>query len=177
MTGEESELAGLSVEERRMQIENIRRQQQFQALLQRTATESGGIFDEAAGAGYQAGAFDIDNATRESLSMLRQELAPSLGLRSTDSPVIDRGGLVARQGILAKGSLQNTLRSQALTNRLALLQGAAGSGLGLANIGSGSSALGTLTQARIAGRDTYQRGSDTGGSISGSYGGIGGGGG
>jgi hypothetical protein len=157
-TGDERELIGMSIEERRLQIENIRRQQDFQALLQRTATESGGIFDEAAGTGYTAGAFDIDNATRDSLSMLRQELAPSLGLRSTDSPVMDRGGLVARQGILAKGSLQNTLRSQALTNRLALLQGAGQLGLGLAGIGSGSTALGNLTQARVAGVDDETHG-------------------
>jgi hypothetical protein len=177
-TPEEQSLAGLSVEEKQMQLENLKRQQAFQALLQQTATTPGGIFDEAAQASYQAGAGDIDNATRESLRLMREELAPSLGLRSTDSPIIDRGGLVARQGILAKGSLQNSLRAQALTNRLALLQGAGNLGLGLSGIGdaSGSSTLNALTQARMAARDTSSvtrtlgLSSNTQGGLGGSFG-------
>jgi hypothetical protein len=159
-TAEQQQLTGLSVQEQEAQLENIRNQQKYQALLQQTATQSGGIFDEAAGAGFKAGAADIDNATRQSLVQMREELAPSLGLRSTDSPILDRGGLVERQGILAKSSLANSLRAQALTNRLSLLTGAGSLGLGLAGISAGSGALGSLTQAQIAGRqvsgNTYE---------------------
>jgi len=155
-TAEQQQLTGISVQEQQAQLENIRNQQAYQAQLQQAATQSGGIFDQAASAGFTAGAGDIDNATRQSLVQLREELAPSLGLRSTDSPVLDRGGLVERQGILAKSSLANSLRAQALTNRLSLLTGAGSLGLGLAGINAGSGALGSLTQAQIASRQVNQ---------------------
>jgi hypothetical protein len=149
-TAEESQLTGLSVEEKRLQIENLRRQQEFQALLQSIATGQGGLFDEAATAGIAAGSADIDVATREGLGLLREELAPSLGLRSTDSPILDRGNLLARKGVEAKGGLERTLRAQALTNRLALLSASAGTGLGLAGIGAGNTGLAALGQIRAA---------------------------
>ena len=42
---------------------------------------------------------DIRQGTQENLQLLKQELAPQLGLRGSDSPVLDRGGRVVREGL------------------------------------------------------------------------------
>lgn len=47
----------------------------------------------------------IQDFTQDQLEQLREELAPRLGLRSSDTPIIDRGGRIARESIRAAGQL------------------------------------------------------------------------
>ena len=74
--------------------------------------------NEATTAGITAGSADIDTAVSEGLDLLREELAPSLGLRSTDTPILDRGGQIVREGLKQKGSLQKNLQAVGATAKL-----------------------------------------------------------
>ena len=74
--------------------------------------------NESTQAGIAAGSADIDTAVEEGLNLLREELAPSLGLRSTDSPIIDRGGTIVKEGLRQKGSLQKNLQAVGATAKL-----------------------------------------------------------
>ena len=74
--------------------------------------------NESTQAGIAAGSADIDTAVEEGLDLLREELAPSLGLRSTDSPIIDRGGTIVKEGLRQKGSLQKNLQAVGATAKL-----------------------------------------------------------
>jgi len=80
--------------------------------------QESGFINDAASSSYRQGASQIDESTTLGLQQLRQELAPSRGLRSSDSPVIDRGSLIARQGMRQKGELGLGLQSQAARARL-----------------------------------------------------------
>ena len=249
-TAAELELQGLSVEEKKLQIEALRSQSEFQKTLsdyalpelKASASERAALnaaitpeqraafakqeFDraqrlgpiqdellkaqleefrrggaatpeqiarinEATTSGIAAGSGDIDIATQEGLALLRDELAPSLGLRSTDSPILDRGATLVREGVKQKSSLglnlqaagaaaklnyplaaqqvfgaqrqgqqdlnqsvlnfQEQLRQAAFQNRLSLTGQTVQGGLGLAGIGSGSSAWDAMARARTAG--------------------------
>lgn len=74
--------------------------------------------DEMTQAGIAAGSGDIDIATQEGLKLLREELAPGLGLRPTDSPILDRGATLAREGVKQKSSLGLNLRSAGASAKL-----------------------------------------------------------
>ena len=74
--------------------------------------------NEATQAGITAGGTGIDTAVEEGLNLLREELAPSLGLRSTDTPILDRGGLLTREGLRQKGTLQSNLQAVGATAKL-----------------------------------------------------------
>lgn len=74
--------------------------------------------NESTRAGITAGSADIDTAVSEGLDLLREELAPSLGLRSTDTPILDRGGQIVREGLKQKGSLQKNLQAVGATAKL-----------------------------------------------------------
>ncbi len=58
----------------------------------------------------QFGKSDIQEFQRSGLELLREELAPSLGLRPQDSPIIDRGGRVVAEGQRQAGQLVRSLR-------------------------------------------------------------------
>ena len=64
------------------------------------------------------GGSDIDAFTTDALQQLREQLAPALGLRSTDSPILDRGGDIAREGVRQKGQLSRSLRGAQQTANL-----------------------------------------------------------
>jgi len=73
-------------------------------------------------AAIEAGLNDIRSSSSDQLGILREELAPGLGLRSTDSPILDRGGLIAREGIRASQNLVSNVRAQGAQQRLQLPQ-------------------------------------------------------
>jgi len=92
--------------------------------------------DAAIGSASAYGNSDIDKSSSDALSQLRDELAPQLGLKPTDTPILDRGGKVEAEALRQKGQLATSLagqkansilnlpvnRSQILTNTLGLLQ-------------------------------------------------------
>lgn len=59
-----------------------------------------------------SGTSDINAALQESLGLLRSELAPSRGLRPEDTPVQDRGQVLARESLRLTEDLVNQARAQ-----------------------------------------------------------------
>lgn len=57
-----------------------------------------------------SGESDIGAFQQRGLDLLANELAPSLGLRPSDSPIIDRGGRIAEEGLRLQSSLVSNLR-------------------------------------------------------------------
>ena len=70
------------------------------------------FFGTAAEEAIRAGRSEIEAFSQEQLRLLGQELAPSLGLRPGDSPIVDRGQLVAREATRQFGQLQSAVRGQ-----------------------------------------------------------------
>jgi len=64
------------------------------------------------------GRSDIRAGLTEGLGLLKRELAPGLGLRPSDSPVIDRGGLLAREALRLESNLSLGLREQQAKSEL-----------------------------------------------------------
>jgi len=109
--------------------------------------EQQALIDEAANQALTAGSTDIERFRTESLDALRNELAPSLGLRPSDTPILDRGGRVAAEAVRQGGQLASSLRSAAASGKVNL--GLAGSQL------TQASALG-LSQVTEATRQFQQ---------------------
>ncbi len=65
-----------------------------------------------------AGESDISAFLKTSLTQLRDELAPQLGLRPGDTPILDRGGLAAAESTRQQGQLVRDLRGQQFSARL-----------------------------------------------------------
>jgi len=68
------------------------------------------FLDEEARRAIEVGSSDIRAFAEESLRLLREELAPSLGLRPGDTPILDRGQLVAREAVRQFGQLESTVQ-------------------------------------------------------------------
>lgn len=67
--------------------------------------------EKATGRAIEAGGLAIDESTIRGLELVREELAPSLGLRPTDTPIADRGFRLAEEGIRQKARLTSELGS------------------------------------------------------------------
>lgn len=76
------------------------------------------LIDEAADAALARGEVDISRFETQGLESLREELAPSLGLRPTDTPILDRGGKLAAEALRQRGALSESLRGASATARL-----------------------------------------------------------
>lgn len=151
----------------------------------------------------EQGASDIESAERDALNVIFEELSPALGLRPTDSPILDRASLVAREaarqrsqlarqargfeasqllqfplqsGQLAEATRQfeTLLQERAATNRLNLLGGAQQGGLGLVAAAPALSPLTTVTVPTVPGAGFANVAGGVG-SILGSVGGAAGG--
>lgn len=131
--------------------------------------EESRLIEEEASLRLESGRSDIQSFLGEGLGMLRQTLAPSRGLRPSDSPIIDRGSLLLQEAIRQQGQLgrsvgaetarqklqfplqrqafQESLRNQAFTNRLNLFQ----TGGGFAQFFNPLQLQGLGLQERIAG--------------------------
>ena len=97
--------SGLSDELFQLELENIRRG--TSATDQERA-----LIDAATEAAITSGTSDINEARRLGLEALREELAPSLGLRPGDTPILDRGARVAAESARQTGQLVTGLRGQ-----------------------------------------------------------------
>ena len=126
-----------------IQKQNILRQQQFQESLFASGSaatpEQQALIRQARDFALERGESDIQAFEQERLAALREELAPSLGLRSTDTPILDRGSLVARASVRQQGQLVSALgqteAEQLLTFPLQAAAVTGGLGLQLAEIG------------------------------------------
>ena len=76
------------------------------------------LINESADAAIASGETDIDRFVSDSLRVIRDELAPGLGLRPTDTPIIDRASLVGREAVRQKSDLSNTIRAAAAREQL-----------------------------------------------------------
>lgn len=73
--------------------------------------EQKALIAEATGAALEAGTSDIARFRDQSIEQLRSELAPSLGLRPGDTPIVDRGGEITEEAVRQAGQLTSNLRS------------------------------------------------------------------
>ena len=103
--GRQRQLGGLSDELFQLELENIR--QGTSATDQERA-----LINAATEAAITSGTSDINEARRLGLEALREELAPSLGLRPGDTPILDRGARLAAESARQTGQLVTDLRGQ-----------------------------------------------------------------
>jgi hypothetical protein len=74
--------------------------------------------NDATGAAFDKGKQQVDQYSSDALDQLRQNLSPTLGLRPTDTPITDRGGLIAREGVRQVGQLSSSLAEANANARL-----------------------------------------------------------
>jgi hypothetical protein len=90
-----------------------------QALQGNNATpEQIAQIDAATQAAQASGMSDINEASQTSLQQLRDTLAPSLGFRPTDTPILDRGDLIAKEATRQAGQLASGLAQANANARL-----------------------------------------------------------
>ncbi len=68
------------------------------------------LIQQAGDAALERGGTDIERFRTESLDAIRNELAPSLGLRPSDTPILDRGARVAAEATRQGGQLAAGIR-------------------------------------------------------------------
>lgn len=68
------------------------------------------LIQQAGDAALERGGVDIERFRTEGLEALREELAPSLGLRPSDTPILDRGARVAAEATRQGGQLAAGIR-------------------------------------------------------------------
>ena len=76
------------------------------------------LIEEAGAAAIARGETDIERFRGEGLEVLREELAPSLGLRPSDTPILDRGSRLAAEAARQQGQLVQGVRGAEATARL-----------------------------------------------------------
>lgn len=74
--------------------------------------------DAATQAAQASGMSDIQAGAKTSLQQLRDILAPQLGLRPTDTPIVDRGALVEQEATRQAGQLVSSLAAANANARL-----------------------------------------------------------
>lgn len=70
------------------------------------------LINQAVEQALASGETDIERFRSQNLESLREELAPQLGLRPGDTPILDRGGRVAAEATRQQGQLVSGLRGQ-----------------------------------------------------------------
>lgn len=76
------------------------------------------LIDQATEAALESGQSDIERFQTTATERLREELAPSLGLRPGDTPILDRGARIAEEATRQFGQLTSNLRGANATARL-----------------------------------------------------------
>jgi hypothetical protein len=74
--------------------------------------------EDARRAQVASGEFDIERGETEAYRALREELAPRLGLRPTDTPIRQRGGFISAEALRQRGQLAQTAAQAAAQARL-----------------------------------------------------------
>jgi hypothetical protein len=76
------------------------------------------LIEEAGGAALERGLIDIERFETMGFRTLREELAPGLGLRPSDTPILDRGAMLAAEAERQRGGLSETIRGGEAAARL-----------------------------------------------------------
>lgn len=76
------------------------------------------LIGQATELGIEAGESDIAKFQKDATERIAQELAPALGLRPTDTPVIDRASRIAEEAVRQQGQLVTGLRQAEATAKL-----------------------------------------------------------
>lgn len=77
--------------------------------------EEQALIDEAARRSIEQGESDIARFQTETTERLGQELAPALGLRPTDTPIVDRAGRIGAEAARQQGQLVSGVRQAQAT--------------------------------------------------------------
>lgn len=86
-------------------------QSQLDAMQGKISPEQQKAMDAA----IAAGSGDIDNATRQGIGLISDELANSRGLRLSDSPIMREAAALAETGVEQKASLARNIRATGMT--------------------------------------------------------------
>lgn len=122
-------------------------QAQLQATLKGPGAtpEQSAQIDAASKAALDSGTSDINDFQTTALQSLRNNLAPGLGLRPSDTPIVDRGQLVAKEAVRQQGQLATSLagaNAQAKLNYPLAASGVQQAGADFsANLGNAASAF------------------------------------
>lgn len=76
------------------------------------------LIGQATELGIKSGESDIARFQQEATERIAQELAPALGLRPTDTPVLDRASRIAEEAVRQQGQLVTGLRQAEATAKL-----------------------------------------------------------
>ena len=76
------------------------------------------LINEYADEAINSGNIDIERYRTQGLDALRNQLAPALGLRPGDTPVLDRGALLASEALRQGGQLSSGIRGAAANAKL-----------------------------------------------------------
>lgn len=90
--------------------------------------EQSAQIDAATQGALQSGQSDLTAFSGDAMRQLRENLAPSLGLRPTDTPILDRGALVAQEATRQYGKLVSDLSTANAEAKLNYPLAAAGVG-------------------------------------------------
>lgn len=88
--------------------------------------EQAAQIDAATQGQLDKGKSDINEFSTTALDNLRTQLAPGLGLRPTDTPIVDRGQLVAKEAVRQEGQLTSSLATANASAKLNYPLAAAG---------------------------------------------------
>lgn len=94
-----------------LELENIRRGAA-------ASPEQIRLIEEASASALATGESDISKFQTDALGRLREELAGSLGLRPTDTPILDRGARITEESVRQQGQLARNLSEARFTSQL-----------------------------------------------------------
>ena len=105
------ELQPITDELLQLELENIRRGGA-------ASPEQIRLIEGASAEALASGESDIAKFQTDALGRLREELAGSIGLRPTDTPVLDRGARITEESVRQQGQLARNLAESRFTSRL-----------------------------------------------------------
>lgn len=70
------------------------------------------LLEEAANRQIETGVSDIEASAKRGLTILREQLSPQLGLRPTDTPIVDRGGEITKESLRLQSNLISDIRGR-----------------------------------------------------------------
>ncbi len=131
LSRQQKAITGQQVELGEFQLEQLKKQVDIQAGLFADVGEAATSFDElisgftgaatpeqtelinqAISRALEAGETDIRRFQSQQTEQLRQELAPQLGLRTGDTPILDRGARIGAESVRQQGQLVSQLEGQ-----------------------------------------------------------------
>ncbi len=76
------------------------------------------LINQAVARALESGETDIRRFQSQATEQLREELAPQLGLRTGDTPILDRGARIGAEAVRQQGQLVSNLEGQRATSLL-----------------------------------------------------------